>query len=199
MPTAKTYLSLLLAPAMLAGVACINGCATEPATPQERRSLNDDVHGTLHDLKNQDASLDNFLNGAYAYVVFPSIGKGGAGVAAAYGRGEVFVQGKFVGYADMSQGTLGVSLGGETYSEVIVFENDNALADFEANKLEFEAGASAVALKAGAAATAKYNDKGIAVFTMPTGGLMFDISIGGQQFTYEASNNPPATRPSNGM
>jgi hypothetical protein len=40
-----------------------------------------------------------------------------------------------------------------------------------------------VAIKAGAAATAKY-ENGVAVFTMPKGGLMAEASVGGQQFTF---------------
>jgi lipid-binding SYLF domain-containing protein len=197
----KTVLSLVLAPVLLGGFTWMAGCATAPTTPQAKRSLSDDVQDTLHDLRNEDPSLDSFLGNSYAYVIFPSIGKGGAGITGAYGRGEVFVQGKFTGYADMSQGAIGAALGGETYREIIVFENGAALADFEANKLEFEADASAVALKAGAAAMAKYNDKGVAVFAMPSGGLMFDASIGGQQFTYQAATPGGAstTQPSGAM
>lgn len=197
----KKYLSLMLAPALVGSVAWMGGCATAPSTPAAKRTLNDDVQDAMHDVRNEDPTLDNFLGNAYAYVIFPSIGKGGAGLSGAYGRGEVFAQGKFAGYADMSQGGVGLTLGGETYREIIVFENADALNDFESNKLEFEAGASAVALKAGAAAAAKYNDKGVAVFTMPTGGLMFDASIGGQQFTFEPANNrgtggnAPTTQP----
>lgn len=50
--------------------------------------------------------------------------------------------------------------------------------------MEFDAQASAVALKSGAGANAKYDD-GVAVFTMNESGLMFEASIGGQRFTFE--------------
>ena len=43
---------------------------------------------------------------------------------------------------------------------------------------------SAVAVKAGAAANAKYTD-GVLVFTEERGGLMLEASIGGQKFTYK--------------
>jgi hypothetical protein len=42
-----------------------------------------------------------------------------------------------------------------------------------------------VALKAGAAANAKY-EKGVMVFTITKGGLMYEASIGGQKFGYTA-------------
>ena len=183
----KNMLALILAGSAMAGTVALTGCATSPASPAAKQTLKDDVDDTTHNLKNEDPTLENFLNNAYGYVIFPSIGKGGAGVAVAYGRGEVFAGGKMVGYADLSQGSIGLSLGGETYREIIAFENADSLATFEANKLEFEAGASAIALKSGAAADAKYTN-GVAVFTMPVGGLMFDASIGGQQFTFQASD-----------
>ena len=44
--------------------------------------------------------------------------------------------------------------------------------------------ATAVALKSGASANAKFKD-GVAVFTSAKGGLMFEASLGGQKFKFE--------------
>jgi hypothetical protein len=49
------------------------------------------------------------------------------------------------------------------------------------NKLKLSAQASAVALKSGVSADAKYA-KGTAVFTKAIRGLMYEASIGGQHF-----------------
>ena len=49
--------------------------------------------------------------------------KGGAIVGGAYGRGEVYEQGKMVGWADLSQATIGAQLGGQSFSELILFES----------------------------------------------------------------------------
>jgi len=54
---------------------------------------------------------------------------------------------------------------------------------FKKSDFEFAAQASAVALKAGASADAAY-EKGVAVYTMTKGGLMYEASIGGQKFKY---------------
>ena len=45
--------------------------------------------------------------------------------------------------------------------------------------------ACTVALKSGAGANAKYSN-GVAVFTMDQSGLMFEASIGGQKFSFQA-------------
>ena len=183
MSSVKFSVAMLLAPISL-GLLALTGCSTAPPTQQGQADLSTQTHAAFADMLNTDPSLNDLVQKSYAYAVFPSIGSGGAGIAGAYGRGEVFQGGKFIGYADMSQGTIGPQLGGETYSELIVFEDQQALNNFEANKLAFAAGASAVALKAGAATNADF-ENGVAVFTKMTGGLMAAAAIGGQQFSFE--------------
>jgi len=162
------------------------GCSTEPKTEEAKASLHDDVQSTLNQFSREDPGFKDFLNKGAGYVIFPSVGKGGLGVGGAYGHGEVYQNGKMIGFADLTQASIGLQAGGQAYSEVIVFENETALNHFKNNKLEFAANASAVALKAGASAAARF-ENGIAVFTHPKGGLMFEASIGGQKFNFKPS------------
>ncbi len=132
-----------------------------------------------------DAGFTTLFNDAYAYVIFPNIGKGGLIVGGAGGKGTVYEKGKAIGKGKMVQVTVGAQAGGQSYREVIFFENKEALDRFKDNKLEFSGQVSAVAAKSGAAATAKYSE-GVAVFTEERGGLMVEASVGGQKFTYTA-------------
>jgi len=159
------------------------GCASSPQSVADQNALKARSTGALEEMKAKDSNLNGFLNGAYGYAIFPSIGKGAFVVGGGYGQGEVYEQGQFIGYADMSQATVGLQAGGQTFSELIVFQNKNALDRFKYGKTKFEASASAVALKAGASAAANYSD-GVAVFTLPQGGLMFEAAIGGQEFGF---------------
>jgi hypothetical protein len=84
----------------------------------------------------------------------------------------------------MSQVTVGFQAGGQKYAEVIFFEDSVAYERFTSNKFEFAAQVSAIALKSGVSADAKYRD-GMAVFTMGLGGLMYEASVGGQKFKTE--------------
>jgi lipid-binding SYLF domain-containing protein len=138
---------------------------------------------TVAHYKKTDPALTRFFDQAAGYVVFPGIGKGGAGVGGAYGKGVLFENGKAIGNATLTQVTVGAQIGGQTYSEVIFFETSQALADFKAGKFTFAAQVSAVALKSGASADAQYKS-GVAVFTATKGGLMAEASLGGQKFSY---------------
>ncbi len=146
-----------------------------------------------------------FFQHSYAYAVFPNIGEGGFVVGGAFGRGRVYVNGQLVGDTTMKQLSVGFQAGGKDYSQIIFFEDKRALDQFESGSFEFSAGASAIAVTAGANASVGtsgvtsgasagkrdantdgiYND-GMAVFTIAKGGLMYAAALAGQKFTYKA-------------
>ena len=77
-------------------------------------------------------------------------------------------------------------MGGQTYTEMIFFETKAAVETFKEGKFNFDAQVTAVALKSGVAANAKFTN-GVAVFTMGEAGLMYEASVGGQKFSLEPS------------
>jgi lipid-binding SYLF domain-containing protein len=144
-----------------------------------------------------------FFNNSYGYAVFPSIGKGGLGVGAAHGSGRVYEQGKYVGDVKMNQISVGLQAGGQAFSQIIFFEDKRSFDEFTHGNFEFDATAQAVAITASATASAGstgtsagaaagQNDantvgayrKGMAIFTIAKGGLMYQAAIGGQKFKY---------------
>jgi len=161
------------------------GCSTEPGNQEGVESLSNDSQEQLARMEVQDPGLEGFLNHAYAYAIFPSVGKGALIAGGAYGHGEVFQGGRFIGYADITQATIGAQVGGEAYAELLVFKDADALDRFEGSRLTLAADASAVALQAGTAAAAKF-EGGVVVFVSPKAGLMLEAAVGGQSFTYEA-------------
>jgi len=179
MKTASLY-TCLIAAALLA----LAGCATAPETDAKKAELHTGAMNAMTQLKADDPTLSQQIANAYGYAIFPSVGKGGAVVGGAYGRGEVYEQGKKIGWADLSQATIGAQLGGESFSELILFENKAALDNFRNGGLKFAANASAVALKSGAAESAKYTD-GVKVFVEPKAGLMVEAALGGQSFSFQ--------------
>ena len=130
-----------------------------------------------------DADIAKWFTSAYGYAVFPSITKAAVVVGGAGGSGRVFEKGAYIGDVRVSQASIGASLGGESFAEVIFFETKAALDKFKASDWEMAAGMSAVAAKSGKSKDAAYRD-GVAVFTQANKGLMADVSVGGQKFKY---------------
>jgi lipid-binding SYLF domain-containing protein len=139
----------------------------------------------------KDPGIEGFLKSAPGYVVFPTVTKGAFLVGGAGGSGVLFENGKPAGKASLGQATIGFQAGGQAYSEIIFFENAATLSDFKKGNFGLAAEVSAVALSAGAAATAKYQS-GVAVFTATKTGLMVEASVGGQWFHYEPFPDCPS-------
>jgi lipid-binding SYLF domain-containing protein len=169
----------------LMGLLTLAGCATAPDTVQGKTDIRDDARTALKKAQANDPTLTAVLNRAAGYAVFPSIGKGGLIAGGAYGKGVLFVNGSAVGYCDLSQGSIGGQIGGQSYTEIICFKDAESVDRFRQGNLRFDAQATAVALKSGAGADAKYRN-GVAVFTMDETGLMAEAVVGGQQFSYQA-------------
>ncbi len=178
----RTHFGLLVT--MISGMMLI-GCSSGNVPLSER------VDTTITEYRQEDPGMDKFFDSARGYAVFPSVGKGGVGIGGAYGEGELFEQGQRVGRCTLTQGSIGFQLGGQSYSELIFFETKSRLDEFKNGAMTFTAQASAVAAKAGASATADYAD-GVAVFTKPKTGLMYEASIGGQKFSFEPYGQSPA-------
>ncbi len=138
----------------------------------------------LTSFRDNYTGLKKFFDTAYGYAVFPSVGKGGIFVGAARGRGDVYEEGVFVGKTTLTQLTVGLQLGGQVFREIIFFKRKRVMTDFKEGRLTLGAQVSAVALRSGVSADARYS-KGVAIFTEAKGGLMYEASVGGQRFTFD--------------
>ena len=134
--------------------------------------------------KEANPRLEVFFARSHGYAVFPEVTKGGLVLGGAHGSGTVYEQGKVIGSSSVTQFTFGLQAGGQTFREIVFFKDKEALDRFKTGNFEFAADVSAVALDNSASDTLDYSE-GVAVFTLATGGLMFEASIGGQQFSFE--------------
>ncbi len=176
-------LSIKSAVAVFALFAMVSGCTTAPKTEEHRENLQTNAEAALKTMNNSDKGVQQNLDSAYGYAIFPNVGKGGLIAGGAYGRGIVYEQGQMIGYSDIKQATVGLQAGGQSFHELILFQNKAALDRFRADDFAFAANASAIALKPGVSKTFRY-DNGIGIYTQPVGGVMFEAAVGGQRFTY---------------
>ncbi|AKS42622.1 YSC84-related protein [Wenzhouxiangella marina] len=162
-------------------VLLLGACASTP----DDSSLIRESRAAMERFLDRDPGLQQWVDHAHAYVIFPDIAKGGFWVGGGFGRGIVFQGGAPIGRASVSQATIGPQIGAQAYAQVIFFEDAAALATFQRENFEFSAQATAVAATAGAAATTSY-ERGVAAFILVRGGLMAEVTVGGQKFRYQS-------------
>jgi hypothetical protein len=185
--TGRVVIPLVLAIGLTAG------CSTAPRSQEDKEELVREAMAALTEWNTDVPGLEAFARTSYGYAMFPSIGKGGLGLGAAYGRGVVW-QGEHIGYADLSHVSIGLQVGGQAYQTLVVFDGKAALERFKQGGLDFSADSSAVLLEGGYVATVRFHD-GVTVFTRPIGGAMGEASMGGQWFTFAPRDDRQSGKP----
>ncbi len=152
----------------------------------------EDYSSTISVFKDSTQAQPYFAK-AYGFALFPTVGKGGFGVGAAHGKGQVYRGGQITGKTTLTHLSIGFQVGAQAFSQIIFFEDKRAYDEFTNGNFEFDAQAQAQAGTAGttagasagprssAQAPAKYT-KGMATFVQVKGGLMYEAAIGGQKF-----------------
>ena len=145
-----------------------------------------------------------YFETAYGYAVWRPIARGGLGVGAATGRGQIYVNGEVRGFSRLVDVSIGFQAGGQAYRQIIFFQNQESYDRFTQGNFEFDAQASAVAVTAsaqassgtqgsqatagasgsGAAAAGGLYQNGMRIFTMAAGGLMYQATIAGQKYSF---------------
>lgn len=155
------------------------------AQDSKEERLKDDAENAKSAFTENNKLIEQLFEKAYGYAILPNVGKGAAGIGGAAGSGIVYEKGEMVGTVKMRQFTAGLQFGGEAFREVIFFEDKATLERFKTNELEFSSQTSASDIKEDNVKDAYYKN-GILVFTQKKTGLMYDASIGGQKFNYNA-------------
>ena len=164
----------------------------------------DDFYEYDSRLYRESDAVKKFFENSYGYAVFPTIGKTRLCVGGSYGTGRVYRNGKITGKVSVIEGSIGFQFGGKAFSEIIFFEDERAYDEFISRRLKFDATVQAVTItaraeaqagtagssagvsagpKTGVQAETRYY-KGMAVFSYSKGGLMYEVSIGRQQFEF---------------
>lgn len=188
-------LKLILSTALIVGLVAT-------ANAQRVRDVSDAV-----ELFQSIPHVAPYFESAYAYAVWPRIGRGGLGIGASRGRGQVYVDGQLTGFSTLTEISIGFQAGGQAYRQIVFFENREAYVRFTRDTYEFDAQAQAVAVTASAEAGAGTSGarasagagnpntavgggytNGMQVFTMAEGGLMYSATIAGQRYRFEAAD-----------
>ncbi len=169
---------------LIIGLLILSTAAYAGWDPLDREREEAAVKSTIDSFLQLDPELKVFFDKAYAYAVFPTVGKGAFIAGVGYGRGWFFEQGKPIGKASITQLSAGAQIGGQAYSEIIFFRDKDRAEEFKGGQFEASAQLSAVLVQQGVGKSANYAN-GVAIFILPKAGLMAEASIAGQRFAFE--------------
>lgn len=170
---ARTVSRMIVLGAML--VAGVAGAKDKGA------QLQNDAAKAREAMLQKDPSVKPLLDQSAGYIIFPKVKEGGFIVGGAGATGVVFEHGQPVGQAKLSRVSLGAQVGGQKYSELIIFRDKAVLDKTKEGDMDLGAQASAIVLKSGGGASANFGDKGIAVVINPLGGAMVSAAVKGQR------------------
>lgn len=148
--------------------------------------IDTEVDAALSRFRNTVTGADAFLAKANGVLVFPKVIKAGVGLGGSYGEGALRINGKTVEYYSTASASIGLQLGAQERTEVIVFLEQEALENFRASK-GWEAGVdgSIAVAEWGAGESldsVEFNDP-IVGFIFGNRGLMFNLSLEGAKMT----------------
>ncbi|MCZ7685437.1 MAG: lipid-binding SYLF domain-containing protein [Sandaracinaceae bacterium] len=174
----RLYLSFVV-------VALASACASVPQEAGQRQALVSQANATVQMMTARDPSLRDLLERSHGYAVFPSVGEVGViAVGSQQGVGVVFEQGRAIGFARIREITVGPQLGGQSFSQIIVFEDRAAFDRMRAGNFDLTAGARGTVLGWGAGAQTQF-EGGVAVIVSSEKGLMAGATVGGQSIRFE--------------
>lgn len=159
-----------------------------PAASQASSKLEIDlfVQETLADFYKQSSAGRELASRAKGMLIFPKIYKAGFWVGGEYGEGALRIGGNTVGYYNIASASLGLQLGVQKKSQIILFMTDDALQKFR-NSQGWEAGVDgSVAIAnfgAGEEIDTKTFQQPIIGFVFSNKGLMYNLTIEGAKIT----------------
>lgn len=163
----------------------------------DERTYNDitrSVEKTLTQFKNTNPELDVFFQSAYGYAVYPAVYRLGFGAGGAYGSGYVYEQNQLIGRSKVWQFMYGLVYGGQSYSKIIFFKNQQSLDLFKNGTFEFVGHAGLALLNLGASSLPAFTSD-VAMYSLTKYGLIIELTPGGMGFDFtplqvSADNSP---------
>ncbi|MCX4187890.1 YSC84-related protein [Methylophaga sp. OBS4] len=144
------------------------------------------VTETLKNFRSEVPGGGKFLQRAEGVLVFPKVIKAGFGIGGEYGEGALLINGQTVDYYSTAAASIGLQLGAQSKSLVVVFLSGDSLKQFRDSK-GWKAGVdgSVAVVEWGAGEDINTIDieDPIVGFVFSNKGLMFNLTLEGSKFT----------------
>jgi lipid-binding SYLF domain-containing protein len=180
-PQAKTSAALLICLTLILSYLLVS--VSYAGTAKE---IDVSVDVALERFQEEVKGAKEFLQSAKGVLVFPGVFKAGIGIGGEYGEGALRMGGKTVSYYSTAAASIGLQLGAQKKTIILVFMQDEALKKFrESSGWEVGVDGSVALVKVGAEAsidTTNIRDP-IVGFVFGQKGLMYNLTLEGSKFT----------------
>ena len=156
------------------------------ASAASSEEINVGVDATLKRFGNEVTGGSEFLKKANGVLVFPKVIKAGVGIGGEYGEGALRIAGKTVEYYSTAAASIGLQLGAQTKSIVLVFLTNNALSNFRKSdgwKAGVDGSVALVEWGVGEDINTIDIKDPVVGFVFGNKGLMFNLTLEGSKFT----------------
>ena len=159
---------------------------TLPAQAATKSEIESKIDGTLSRFYQEVSNGKDLIKKAKGVLIFPAVYKAGIGIGGEYGEGALQIHGKSADYYSTAAASIGLQLGAQKKSIIVVFTQNEALEKFRLSsgwKAGVDASIAVIAVGAGGSMdTSKLNQPVIA-FVMDQKGLMYNLTLEGAKFT----------------
>lgn len=145
-----------------------------------------EVREALQNFQKQTSAGHELSNKAAGMLVFPSVVKAGIGIGGEYGEGALLVGGKTVAYYNIAAASIGLQLGAQARSQIVLFMTEISLANFRKSKgwkAGVDGSVALATLGAGGAIDTETAKKPIIGFIFSNKGLMYNLTFEGSKIT----------------
>ncbi|MCU0893109.1 MAG: YSC84-related protein [Rhodospirillales bacterium] len=172
--------------ALAGGAIALAVSATTVSAAQTAAELTAAVQQTIASCYQTVETCNEFGNKASGMLVFPEVTKAAVGIGGEYGEGALVIGGKPAGFYSATAASIGLQLGAERRSQIIMFMTDEALKKFQASdgwEIGGKAGVTVIDTgMSGKIDTKSFNDP-VVGYIFGEKGLMADLSFEGQKIS----------------
>jgi lipid-binding SYLF domain-containing protein len=156
------------------------------ANAASKQEIDAEVKHALSDFRKHTSAGAELSKQASGILVFPSVIKAGIGIGGEFGEGALIVKGKTVAYYNIAAASIGLQLGAQARSQIVLFMNDKVLADFrksEGWKAGVDGSVALATLGAAGAIDTETAKQPIIGFIFSNKGLMYNLTFEGSKIT----------------
>ena len=166
-------------------IACL-GCAPPAVLADSREEIDARVRDALQELYKTSGAAKDLGAKAHGMLVFPRIFKGGIGIGGEYGEGALLTGGHTAGYYNIASASIGLQLGVQRKSVVIMFMTGEALKKFRDSqgwKAGVDGSVAIATLGVGEQLDTETAQKPIIGWVFSNQGLMYNLTLEGSKIS----------------